>query len=334
GRGAGPPDPPGAGRPGPLGEVRHAPADVDRLPLRDRRRRGAPGGPRGRAAGASRRVRPDGDPRPRVGLALPLSGRRGAARGHRQRAARPAPGHDPRAARRTHGEFSALRRTAPRIGAAAPRPPGRGVRSQESGVRRTTSLLTPVCCLLTPRLGAAGGELVLLPLRLQLAQLAIDLALRLEGGELLVEGVDAQVGVGLGSRLLLLDAPLHPLELAQAADALDAAERAVHLLLRLRRAASGDQQLLLRLGLLNLALKLPQAILEHLDLSALRLRLLLQAGRRLGVHVVPLKRLLGEIVLASVDGELSLALPILGRALRLLVARLEPLLVGDGRGDL
>src|SRR4051794_33918661 len=114
-------------------------------------------------------------------------------------------------------------------------------------------------------LAAARRKLRLLALLLQLAELAVDVALGLEGGETLVHRVVAEVCVGLRPRLLLLDPLLHPLELGQAADALDVTERPVHLLLGLRRAAAGDQERFLRPGLLDLLLELAQPVLQRLD---------------------------------------------------------------------
>src|SRR5207248_7238587 len=114
----------------------------------------------------------------------------------------------------------------------------------------------------------------------------------------------------------------------------EARQRAADLGLGLGPPRAGNQQLFFGLRVLNLGLELVQRILKLLDLTRLLVVLLLEAGGSLLERVAARQRLARHVVLALLDGELGSLLPIGGLGLVVLVALVELLLVGNGRGYL
>ena len=112
------------------------------------------------------------------------------------------------------------------------------------------------------------------------------------------------------------------------------AHRLGDLLLRFRPLGPGNQEVLLALGLVNLALEAAERFLELVYGGLLRLPLLLVAGDGFGVLGVALQGLGGEIVPAGHHSVHGLLLPLGGLPLLGSKLLVQAALVGHRRGDL
>src|SRR5947209_2094913 len=146
--------------------------------------------------------------------------------------------------------------------------------------------------------------------------------------------VGVEFAQGGGAGFLLTDFFLDALEAGQGAALVEARECSADLRLGLGSPSAGDQQLFFGLRVLNLGLELVQRIFELLDLTRLLVVLLLEAGGSLLERVAARQRLARHVVLALLDSQLGSLLPVGGLGLVVLVALVELLLVGDGRGYL
>ena len=143
-----------------------------------------------------------------------------------------------------------------------------------------------------------------------------------------------ELGVGFRRCFDLIHFGSHAVERVEGAAVRDAAHRLRDLLLRFRPLGARDEEVLLALGLVYLALEAAERFLELVYGSLLRFPLLLVAGDGFGVLGVALQGLGSEIVPAGRHGLHGLLLPV--GDLPLLGSQLlvQAALVGHGRRDL
>src|SRR6266508_1284192 len=101
-----------------------------------------------------------------------------------------------------------------------------------------------------------AGLLLVAHLRLEVGKLPIQVRLLLELLEFLVQAVGLELCQRVGPRLLLLNLVLHPLEVGGRAGGIQAGQRLTDAGLSLGASAARNEQIALRLRLLNFGLEL------------------------------------------------------------------------------